>query len=88
MANMQTVNTAIKMYHANNNGPYPPSLNALMTGAMPFLDPDKGINDGWGRPFLYDPQPAAGKPYQLLSVGGDGSLGTEDDLNIWALPQE
>jgi general secretion pathway protein G len=88
MSNIQTIRTAINMYHAAYNGQYPPSLDALMTGAMPFLDPDKGINDGWGRPFVYDPQRAGDKPYSLLSLGGDGQFGTPDDLNIWALPPE
>jgi general secretion pathway protein G len=88
VANMGTVRTAINMYHANYSGQYPPSLAALMTGPNSFLDPEKGILDGWGREFIYDPTPAGGKPFQLISLGGDGIFGTEDDLNIWTPPRD
>jgi general secretion pathway protein G len=88
MANMQTVRTAINMYHASYNGQYPPTLEALMAPPMPFLDESKGIEDGWGREFLYAVPGMAGRPFDLISLGGDGVFGTEDDLDIWTLPKE
>jgi general secretion pathway protein G len=87
MANMQTIRTAINMYHAAHNGQYPPTLDALMAGRMPFLDDAKGIEDGWGREFIYS-TPGTSRPFDLMSLGGDGVYGTEDDLDIWNLPKE
>jgi general secretion pathway protein G len=88
MANMQTIRTAINMYHASYNGQYPPTLQALMAPPHPFLDPEKGVEDGWGQEFLYSTPGSSGRPYDLVSLGGDRAFGTEDDLDIWNLPKE
>lgn len=87
MANMDTIRSALRMYNLNNNM-YPPHLEALRMGALPYLSEDKALQDGWGRDFVYQTPGASGRPFDLISLGSDAQFGTEDDLNVWNMPTE
>lgn len=39
--------------------------------------------DGWKHPFAYASPAAGGQPYEIISSGPDGELGTEDDIISW-----
>jgi general secretion pathway protein G len=43
----------------------------------PFVEPSQ-INDPWGQPFRYES--TGPKNFKIISVGPDGSEGTEDDV--------
>jgi general secretion pathway protein G len=82
-ATMAVIQQALRAYEADH-GRLPAALVALQAGGnMSYLDPDKKLADAWGRAFVYDPHPANGHEYQLLSKGRDGRLGTSDDLDAW-----
>jgi general secretion pathway protein G len=84
---MDTINAAIQQYNLNTST-YPANLQALQAGTMAYLDSRNPLKDGWNQPFLYSPNGTNGKPYDLMSKGADGRVGTADDLNIWNPPQE
>ncbi len=43
----------------------------------PYVEPNQ-INDPWGQPFRYES--SGPKTFKIISVGADGSEGTEDDV--------
>jgi len=63
----------------SHKGRYPVSLAELCNysqrncGSQRPLD---GVNDGWGRPFVYKTLDAG---FEIASLGSDGILGTPDD---------
>lgn len=81
---MEVVAGALDAYHLERSV-YPPTLSALMEGATPYLDPRKGIKDGWKRELLYQAPGASGQKYDLFSTGGNGQFenGAGDDVDFW-----
>jgi len=60
-------------------GRYPVSLAELCNynqRACSSRRPVDGVNDGWGRPFVYKTRDTE---FEIVSVGADGILGTPDD---------
>ncbi len=43
-----------------------------------YLDTTDLPKDGWGHDFIYELNPANGKPFLIKSLGGDGEEGGED----------
>jgi type II secretion system protein G len=84
---MNTIKSAIDAYNLNASV-NPPSLAALQSGNMPYLEPSKPLKDGWKNDFFYSPTGTGGRPYDLMSRGPDGKLSTPDDISIWTPPQE
>ncbi len=85
-ASLSTITTAIKAYHLEYSS-YPPDLQTLVNAK--FLDRDKPLNDGWSKPFYYDPRGRSKEaPYVLMSAGEDGVSGNEDDIDVWTMLQK
>jgi len=85
-ASLETIGSALDSYFLENGSAYPPDLRALVEGE--FLEPS-GMTDAWNNDFYYVPtQTSQGDPYQLLSGGPDGQVGTEDDIDYWAIQQQ
>ena len=62
---------------------YPPAISSLITTKYLDAGHDK---DGFDRPFYY--KAATGnpdRPFDLISPGADGQLGTADDINVWTM---
>lgn len=80
-----TLSTSVKMYQVINRT-LPPTLDALVAppaGVLvkkSFMEAD-GILDPWGRKFIYKSPGKDGKPYDIYSVGPDGTDGTTDDVH-------
>ena len=76
--NMQTLATAFNAYQLDR-GSYP--TVTTMPDAVAALSPAflraPLTADAWGNPFDYH---SDGRSYTLTSPGGDGKVGTEDDL--------
>lgn len=85
---------ALDLYRLSNGG-YPSEqvgLKALVekpSGATtwdgPYLNRADGINDPWGRPYLYK-LPGAHGAYDITSLGADGKeggTGDDQDLGSW-----
>ncbi|MDX9911940.1 MAG: type II secretion system protein GspG [Phycisphaerales bacterium] len=78
-ASMTTIEQALKNYQLDNAA-YPENLSVLITAK--YLD-DKALNDAWGSAFVYRTPGRANNPYEIISMGKDKQVGTEDDLSIW-----
>lgn len=75
---------AVQLYYVDT-GRHPSEaegLAALMAAPAgvagwrgPYLDGDEDLADPWGRPFLYAAPGAAGRPFDLSTLGRDGQLG-------------
>lgn len=62
------------------------ALRRRWTG--PYVDGQVPV-DPWGRPYQYDPRPAANGPMTLYSMGADGKPGGTDlDADIGYLPAQ
>ncbi len=79
-ADLATYQRAIEAYALENNDNYPKALNDLVTGKKKYVVQVK--NDAWQQPYVYT-SPGKGQPYDLVSRGADGQLGTEDDISVW-----
>jgi general secretion pathway protein G len=85
-ASLSTIQTSIKSYHLEYSS-YPPDLLTLVSAK--YLDRDKPLNDGWSKPFYYDPRGRSKEqPYVLMSAGEDGVSGNEDDIDVWTMLQK
>lgn len=81
---LETVRSALRTYEAEYAA-YPPDLKTLRTIRPPLLDEDKKLQDGWQQEFHYRVPGRGSRPFDLISMGEDKQLGTEDDINIWEL---
>jgi general secretion pathway protein G len=84
---MATFATALDMFKVDN-GHYPKTLTELA------VKPDHVLNwrqyleaiplDSWEHPYIYtSPGKHRLNSYDLISMGPDGKLGTDDDINNW-----
>jgi general secretion pathway protein G len=84
-AQISTFATALDMFEVDN-GHYPRSLNDLKIqprDAQSWRQYMEEIPmDAWQHPFVYA-FPGKHKTYDLSSMGPDGKLGTDDDINNW-----
>ena len=78
-ASMQTIEQALKNYQLDNAA-YPETLGALISAK--YLD-NKALNDAWGSAFVYKTPGRNNRPYELISMGKDKQVATNDDLSIW-----
>lgn len=80
-AQMQMIETALDTYRLDL-GDYPKALIALSKSDVAGWDgpymPKKIPDDPWGNAYNYMSPGPNGEPYQLLSLGKDGSPGGED----------
>ena len=77
LVSMETISSAITQYQLEQNV-LPPTIATL---GKEHLDPKK-LKDGWSRDFYYAVPGAAGRPFDLISAGKDGELGTTDDIDF------
>ena len=93
-ARMSTIHTQLEIYRLDNHK-FPSSGDGLkiLTQApanrsQSYLD-EKDINDAWGNPIQYTNPGKNGKPYDLVSLGPDGSPGGDKenaDFSCWDNP--
>ncbi len=80
-AQMQMIETALDTYRLDM-GDYPKALVALLKSDATGWDgpymPKKIPDDPWGNAYSYASPGQDGEPYQLSSLGKDGSPGGED----------
>jgi len=85
LGDIKSYESAIELFALEHNDRFPETLEDLVN------DPDKtyvrDLNvDPWGNPYVYlKPGEYHKKSYDLLSMGPDGTLGTEDDVAPWLL---
>lgn len=82
-ASMAVIQQGIKSYQLDKSTPPPALLTLLEGGKMAILDDSKKLKDAWGEDFIYSPNPANGRDYQLFSKGSDKVFQTADDLDVW-----
>lgn len=84
-ASMSTIQTALTSYNLEYSA-FPPTLESLK--AVKLIDQNKPFEDGWQRPLVYDPRGRnADQPYVLASPGPNGTMGDEDDIDLWTMLQ-
>jgi general secretion pathway protein G len=86
VVSMGTLKNALDMYRLKNSR-YPTTeegLQALIEAPAtaknwggPYAEPSQ-INDPWGQPYRYESN--GPRNFKIISVGADGSEGTEDDV--------
>jgi general secretion pathway protein G len=79
---LATLKQMIKTYQLEHNS-FPAGITTLVTAKYLEAGHDK---DGFDRPFYY--KAATGnpeRPFDLISAGPDGQLGTADDINVWTM---
>ena len=87
---MASFKSALERFNIDN-GYYPRDLQALIQRPPqstnwhgPYLDSDAVPVDSWGRHYIYTCPGVHGPgPYDLLSGGPDGVVGTRDDITSW-----
>ncbi len=82
IASMGKIKDALVNYNLDNPGTYPATLMVL--GTAKYLDATK-LTDAWKREFYYLPTGNQERPFDLISSGEDGQMGTEDDINVWTM---
>ncbi|MFI4897770.1 MAG: type II secretion system protein GspG [Phycisphaerales bacterium JB059] len=84
-ASMSVIKASIESYMAEKDGSPPPSLQSL---APSYLQADK-LKDAWKQDFFYSATSVSpDRPFQLVSMGPDKELGTEDDIDVWTMNDE
>lgn len=79
-AGLATIKNAINQYKIEQ-GDDPLQLEALVSARI--LESGK-VNDGWKRPLIYRLLAhSSQKPFVLFSVGPDGKIFTQDDIDAW-----
>ena len=88
-----TFKTALDAYEVDN-GYYPKGKNGLMDLIQqprdaqnwrgPYLQADAVPKDPWGNDYIYE-CPGRHNPegYDIICLGQDGQLGTDDDITSW-----
>lgn len=85
-ASMATIQTALTNYNLNHSA-YPPTLELLKTTKE--LDPTKPLKDAWKHDFVYSVQTNnPDRPFVLASPGDNGSMGDEDDIDVWTMNEK
>ena len=90
IANFKTALDAFEV----DNGYYPKGKDGMLSLVQkpndaanwhgPYLD--NIPNDPWGHPYVYEcPGKRNESSYDITSIGPDGRLGTDDDINSWDL---
>jgi general secretion pathway protein G len=82
-ASMRTIVAGIQGFRADR-GTYPANVQALVASRFLARSP----TDSWGRPFIYATPGPAGRAFALISLGPDGTQGTDDDIDWWRVEQE
>lgn len=79
-ATMRNVDQSLKSFSGSNpNAGYPQTLAELVPSYL-----EATPKDGWGNEFYYKVgSNRAGKGYDLISLGADGTAETADDINLW-----
>ena len=85
---MEKIKGNLQMYAVKNKGKYPTTSEGLDAAAKYFPD-NKVPTDAWGNEFqYYSPGTNSDEPFELISLGRDGSEGGEDydaDIKSWDL---
>lgn len=79
-SDMNSLLSALELYKINNNR-YPTTQEGL-DAAMPKSGSKVKRKDPWGRDYIYRfPGKANSSEPEIISLGGDGQEGTDDDIN-------
>jgi len=92
VSQIQTLGTALDAFEVDT-GYYPKGKNGLVDLVQPPRDAQNWRGpymkndippDPWGRPYIYEcPGKHNPSSYDLMSLGPDGRLGTDDDVANW-----
>ena len=94
-ANLKTLHHAVAQFKMDT-GRFPTEdegLEVLVEAPMDiqnyepggYLDSTEVPLDGWGNEFVYQRYPESGKPYVVISYGGDGEEGGEEyDADLYS----
>jgi general secretion pathway protein G len=85
---MQRINDALMIHSSRHKGKYPSTSEGL-SAIKAFLPNEEIPTDSWGREFIYvSPGTHGNHPYELISLGKDGSEGGDGanaDIKSWEL---
>lgn len=83
---IKSYESAVELFALENNDRYPEQLTDLATGKKQYI---RDLNqDPWGNPYVYLlPGKYHKDSYDILSMGPDGTLGSEDDIAPWIKPE-
>lgn len=85
VASLRTIKNVMGEYILKYSSP-PPTLDTLVQ--LKYLDPDFKLEDGWKRPFIYNPRGLDKDHPYTLGSGGPDSTTTDDDVDVWNLSKE
>ncbi len=81
-ASLSQIQSMLKTYYLEQNT-YPPDIATLVSAKYLEAKRDK---DGFNRAFYYQLRTGnEERPFDLISAGPDGSLGTTDDIDVWTM---
>ncbi len=83
-ASMTVIKGAIEGYMIEKDGSPPATLSMLVPD---YLQQGK-LRDAWKQELFYSASPGSGGAFQLISLGDDKELGTEDDIDVWTMDAE
>ena len=82
LGDISTYETAIEAYALDHNDVYPDTLRELASGEKKYVRDLK--RDPWGNPYVFIvPGEHHQDSFDVLSMGPDGTAGTEDDVVPW-----
>lgn len=88
---MEKIKGSLQMYAVKNKSKYPTTSEGLEAAAKYFPD-NKVPKDAWDNEFqYYSPGTNSDEPFELISLGADGSEGGEGydaDIKSWELGSE
>ncbi len=85
---MGKVGQGLQVYAAKHKGKYPTTSQG-MEAAAKYMPDGKVPQDAWGNDMIYfSPATHSDAPFEIISVGKDGSEGTDDDVKSWETGDE
>jgi general secretion pathway protein G len=90
-AQIKNIESALELYYLDS-GSYPSAQDGLaalvkqppgsQTWKGPYLKQESGLNDPWGKPYVYA-NPGKASAFEIVSLGRDGKPGGEgEDADI------
>jgi general secretion pathway protein G len=85
LGDIKSYESAIELYALEHNDQYPGKLEDLVHSPTKNKSYIRQLNtDPWGNQYVYkEPGEQHPSSYDILSMGPDGELGTEDDIAPW-----
>ena len=79
---LNTLKTSLVEF-SSDKGAYPTTAEGLALLTPSYVE-SKALKDAWQRDFQYfAPTGDPARPYDLFSMGADGTPNTPDDISVW-----